>query len=97
MHGSLFPALIVSHSCLCRQKRSHRAPAKEGNDVPTASLTGQYAAKSPPHKMQAQQGSCQEEQLAIQQALRETLEQCMRSEQLPQLTNLPQVCYAAKV
>lgn len=28
----------------------------------------------------------------MQQALRETLEQCMLSEQLPQLSNLPQVC-----
>lgn len=28
----------------------------------------------------------------MQQAVRETLEQCMRSQQLPQLSNVPQVC-----
>lgn len=28
----------------------------------------------------------------MQQALRETLEQCMHSQQFPQLSNLPQVC-----
>ncbi|KAL3141258.1 hypothetical protein ABBQ38_003596 [Trebouxia sp. C0009 RCD-2024] len=75
-----------------RQKRSHRAPPQDGVHVPTAIQTGQHAANSPQHNnMQPQPGSCQGQELAIQQALRGALEQCMCSEQLPKLSSLQQV------
>lgn len=79
----------------CRQKRSDSEPVREGVDVPAADLTGRPATASLQHEtLQAQEGGYHAEELAIQQALRETLEQCMQSEQLPKISNLHQVCPA---
>ena len=78
-----------------RQKKSHDATAKESNNEPTARQTRQQALTSPQHQslLARQEGSCQEEEERfMQQTLRETVEQCMHSEQLPQLSKLPQVC-----
>ena len=77
-----------------RQKRSHGTPAKEGTDEPTASPSGQHITSPPQHLIVHPQteGNYYTEECFMQQALKETLEQCMRSEQLPRLSNLPQVC-----
>ena len=92
--GSTSWCCCLGNQLRCRQKRSHGAAAKESKSEPTARQTGQHALASPQHhSLQPQQaGSCQGEEECFMQALREVIEHCMHSEQLPQLSKLPQVC-----
>ena len=90
--GTLSLLVLLTNQFWRRQKRSHNVPSEESVDEPTPSLTGQHAITSPQHSKSRPR--CGEEELFMQQALREILDHCMRSGQLPELSNFQQVCFS---